>query len=172
MALPSTIGKIFDTVIAQRISYVTETYWLLPPTHLGGRKALSTEHAVHLFIERIRTGWNSSPAGGMTSVLCLNVSGAFDYASQPQLLHNLCKWRIDPKIANRIESILKNRVTSIGLNEYPSVPMNTNTGIPQGSPMSPILWSLFGGGLRWFGYVRNGNNVGPKTVSVSSSPLL
>lgn len=36
VALLNTIGKIFDLIIARRISYAAETHGLLPQTHLGG----------------------------------------------------------------------------------------------------------------------------------------
>ena len=47
IALLKTVGKLMDSIIAKRISYVTETYQLLPSTHIGGRKGRSTEHATH-----------------------------------------------------------------------------------------------------------------------------
>jgi hypothetical protein len=147
VTLLNMIGKIFDFIIAQRISYVVETYQLLPSTHLGGQKGSSVDHAVHLLIKKVKAGWGISPAGGVTSILCLDVSGAFDYVSHPQLLHNFRKRRIDPKIASCVESFLKDRVTSIKLNESTSAPMDTNTGIPQGSPMSPILYLFYNADL-------------------------
>jgi ribonuclease HI len=147
VALLNTIGKVFDTVMAQRISYIVETHQLLPAMHLGGRKGSSVEHAIHILIEKIHAGWSRSPLGGVASLLCLDVSGAFDYVSHSRLLHNLRKRRIDPKIANCIESFLKDRVTTIRLNEHTSAPMDTNTGIPQGSPISPILYLFYNADL-------------------------
>jgi ribonuclease HI len=147
VALLSTIGKIFDSIMAQRISYLVETYKLLPQTHLGGRRASSTEHAVHLLIEQIQAGWNASAAGGVASMLCLDVSGAFDYVSHPRLLHNLRKRRIDMKAIQWISSFLRGRSTSIRLDEHLSTPISVNTGIPQGSPISPILYLFYNADL-------------------------
>jgi Reverse transcriptase (RNA-dependent DNA polymerase) len=147
VALLNTIGKVFDSVIAQRISYATETYRLLPRSHLGGRKGLSTEHAIRLLVEQIHAGWNTSHAGGVASLLCLDVSGVFDNVSHPRLLHNLRKRRIDPKTIQCISSFLTKRTTTIRLDDYTSAPMEVNTGIPQGSPISPILYLFYNADL-------------------------
>lgn len=53
IALLNTIGKLMDVIIARRISYVTEEHQLLPDTHIGCRKGRSTEHALHIIIEKI-----------------------------------------------------------------------------------------------------------------------
>lgn len=53
IALLNTIGKVIDAVIAQRLSYLVETHHVLPPTHIGGRKHRSTEHALHAVTAKI-----------------------------------------------------------------------------------------------------------------------
>ena len=147
VALLNTIGKILDAIIAKRISYIAETYELLPKTHLGGRKASSTDHTAHLLVEKVQAGWNASAMGGVTTVLCLNVSGAFDYVSHSRLLHNLRKRCIDDKTVQWISSFLDSRSTSIRLSEYISENTRVNTGIPQGSPISPILYLFYNADL-------------------------
>jgi hypothetical protein len=51
--LMNTTGKIMDAVIARRLSYLAETHHVLPPTHMGGRKMRSTEHALHAVTHKI-----------------------------------------------------------------------------------------------------------------------
>lgn len=53
IALMNTTGKIMDAVIARRLSYLAETHHVLPPTHIGGRKMRSTEHALHAVTHKI-----------------------------------------------------------------------------------------------------------------------
>lgn len=38
IGLLNTIGKVMDAIMANHLSYVAETYSLLPSTHIGGRK--------------------------------------------------------------------------------------------------------------------------------------
>lgn len=92
VALLNTLGKVMGSVMARRMSWMAETYQLLPKTLLGGRKGVSTEHAVHTLMEVIQGAWNSETP--VTSLLMLDVSGAFDNVSHQRLLHNLKKRRI------------------------------------------------------------------------------
>ena len=128
-------------------SFVVETYQLLPPTHIGGRKARSTEHAIHLLIERIYEAWNRAD-GEVASLLLLDVSGAFDNVSHERLLlHNLRKRKIDEKTVTWIASFLKNRRTRIMIDGYKSREYETATGIPQGLPLFPILYLFYNADL-------------------------
>jgi hypothetical protein len=53
IALINTTGKIMDAVIARQLSYLAETYYVLPPTHIGGRKMRSTKHALYAVTKKI-----------------------------------------------------------------------------------------------------------------------
>ncbi|RYC62821.1 Ribonuclease H [Xylaria longipes] len=135
-----------DAIIAKRISYLAEVYQLLPNKHIGGRRLRSTEHALHIIIEKIYSAWNTGK-GQVASLLLLDVSGAFDNVSHQRLLHNLRKRRIDEKIVNWIRSFLKARKTSITIDGYKSIQYEISTGIPQGSPLFPILYLFYNADL-------------------------
>ncbi|KAJ6439009.1 reverse transcriptase [Purpureocillium lavendulum] len=146
IALLNTIGKIMDAIVATRLSYIAETYQLLPATHMGGRKLRSTEHALHYIIDRIYDAWNKG--GGMVaSLLLLDVSGAFDNISHRRLLHNLRKRRVDEKTVRWIASFLGERQTELSIDGFQSEPYKLTTGEPQGSPLSPILYLFYNADL-------------------------
>jgi hypothetical protein len=46
ISLLPTLGKILESVAAERISYAVESYGLLPENHFGARKLRSTEQAL------------------------------------------------------------------------------------------------------------------------------
>jgi hypothetical protein len=48
ISLLLTLGKVLESVVAKRISYVVEEYGLLPTNHFGARKRRSAEQAVLL----------------------------------------------------------------------------------------------------------------------------
>lgn len=146
IALLNTMGKIMDAIISQRLNYLVETYQLLPPTHMGGRKKRSTEHALHAVTERIYQAWNQKKTH-VASLLLLDVSGAFDNVSHARLLHNLRKRRIDEKTVRWIASFLSDRHTRIRIDGFTSTQYATRTGIPQGSPLSPILYLFYNADL-------------------------
>lgn len=146
IALLNTIGKIMDAVLARRLSYLVETYNVLPDTHIGGRRLRSTEHALHLIIERIYKAWNTG-RGRVASLLLLDVSGAFDNVSHERLLHNLRSRRVDEKLVVWIASFLTERRTRITMDDFTSEEYTISTGIPQESPLSPILYIFYNAGL-------------------------
>ena len=53
---------------------------------MGARRLRSTDHGIHLMIERIYAAWNKN---NVASMLLLDVAGAFDNVSHERLIHNL-----------------------------------------------------------------------------------
>lgn len=144
IALLNTLGKVLDGVIANRLAYLADTFHLLPRRHTGGRKLASTEHAIHILLQRIHQAWSE---GKVASLLLLDVSGAYDNVSHERLLHNLRKRCIDPKIVRWVASFLSDRSTTLKLPEYTAPPTPIKTGIPQGSRVSPILYLFYNADL-------------------------
>ncbi|RKK69233.1 hypothetical protein BFJ71_g17742, partial [Fusarium oxysporum] len=57
ISLLSSLGKILESVVAERISHAVETYGLLPTNHFGARKQRSAEQALMLLQEQIYAAW-------------------------------------------------------------------------------------------------------------------
>ncbi|KAJ3453607.1 hypothetical protein MRS44_017854 [Fusarium solani] len=144
IALLSTLGKVLEAIIANRLAYLADVHQVLPSRHTGGRKLASTEHAMHFLLQRIHEAWAE---GKVASLLLLDVSGAYDNVSRERLLHNLRKRRVCQNIVRWTDSFLRDRSTTLKLQEYtaPSAPIQT--GIPQGSPVSPILYLFYNADL-------------------------
>ena len=53
ISLLETISKGLEAVVARRLSYLAETYRLLPENHFGGRLQRSAEQALNLLVEKI-----------------------------------------------------------------------------------------------------------------------
>ncbi|RKL20549.1 hypothetical protein BFJ72_g15022 [Fusarium proliferatum] len=146
IALLNTTGKVMEAIMAKRLSYIAETHGLLPDTHMGGRKLRSTEHALHLIIDKIYDAWNAG-SGKVASLLLLDVSGAFDNISHARLLHNLRKRKIDEKTVKWVESFLQERYTKLSIDGFTSESYKLETGEPQGSNLSPILYLFYNADL-------------------------
>lgn len=142
--LLDTIGKTFESILARRISAITEIHHLLPNTHFSGRRNTSTEHAVHFLIKKKYAAWDR---GEEASALMLDITGAFYNVSQLRLIHNLQKKRLDPQIISWIASFTQNRSIIIKTNECSSNLVHISTGIPQGSPLLPILYLFYNADL-------------------------
>ena len=137
IALLSTLGKVLEAIIANRLAHLADVHQVLSGRHTGGRGLASVGHAMRFLLQRIHEAWAE---GKVASLLLLDVSGAYDNVSQERLLHNLRKRRVCQNIVRWTESFLRDRSTTLKLQEYtaPSAPIQT--GIPQGSPVSPILY--------------------------------
>jgi len=57
ISLLSTLGKVMESVIAERISYLVETFGLLPTNHFGARKRRSAEQALMLLQDQVYAAW-------------------------------------------------------------------------------------------------------------------
>ena len=57
ISLLSTLGKVLESVVAERISHAVETSGLLPTNHFAARKKCSTEQALLLLQEHIQCGF-------------------------------------------------------------------------------------------------------------------
>jgi len=146
IALLNTLGKIVETIAADRIRSILEDNNLLPETQMGARKGRSTLTALELLTEQVHTIWGSAK-NKVATVLSLDVSGAFDNVSHPRLLHNMRVHRLPESLVGYIHSFLTERSTSVRLNGNDSTIRPVATGIPQGSVLSPILFLVFAAGL-------------------------
>ena len=144
IALENTIGKIFESVIAEVISYLTETNELLPAHHYGGRPGRSVEDAMMALSESIHKAWKEKK---IYSAVFLDVAGAFNNVHHKRLIHNLKMRRIPVCLARWLESFLHGRSTKLQFNGRTSDPIKTAAGVPQGSPLSPLLYMYYNADL-------------------------
>lgn len=75
ISLLCTLGKILESVIAERISHAVETFGLLPTNHFGGRKQQSAEQALLLLQEQSYAAWRG---GRVLSLVSFDVKGAYN----------------------------------------------------------------------------------------------
>jgi ribonuclease HI len=144
IALENTIGKVLESIMTEHISYLCETFNLLPKNHFGGRPGRSTEDAMLILSENIHQAWKK---GKIFSAILMDVSGAFNNVHHERLLHNMRKRRIPKEVTQWIASFLSNRTTRMRFNGITTTSIPTPTGIPQGSPLSPILYILYNSDL-------------------------
>ena len=152
ITLESTIGKVFESVMAEMLSYLTETNELLPAHHYGGRPGRSTEDALMILQENIYKAWKEKK---IFTAIFLDVAGAFNNVHHKRLIHNLQTRRVPRNIAKWMESFLQGRSTKLQFNGAKSEPINTPAGVPQGSPLSPLLYMYYNADLLDIGTKRN-----------------
>jgi len=100
--------------------------------------------AMHLLMHKIKASWR---AGKVTSVLFLDIEGAFPNAVPSRLVHNLRKRKVPSKIVNFVHNMLRGRVTNLRFDRYMSDPIKIDNGIGQGDPLSMMLYQHYNADL-------------------------
>ncbi|KAJ6136898.1 hypothetical protein N7497_012150 [Penicillium chrysogenum] len=86
ISLLATLGKILESVVAERISHAVETHGLLPTSHFGARKQRSAEQALLLLQEQIYTAWRGRR---VLSLISFDVRGAYNGVCKERLLQRM-----------------------------------------------------------------------------------
>jgi hypothetical protein len=145
ISLLSTLGKVLEAVVAERISHAVETRGLLPTNHFGARKRRSAEQALMLLQEQIYKAWRNRK---VLSLVSFDVKGAYNGVFKERLLQRLKARGIPENLVRWIDAFCSRRTATIVVNGYTSEQRELpQAGLPQGSPLSPILFLFFNADL-------------------------
>jgi hypothetical protein len=88
----------------------------------------------------VRTGWEY---GAISSLLQLDLAGAFDAVDRRRLLHTLWEAGFPIWVIRWTRTFLEKRTARMFIDGDFAPTTNVPAGVPQGSPLSPILFLLF-----------------------------
>ena len=144
IALLNTMGKVLTSIVAEQLTYYTEKFELLPPLHFGGRPARTTSDAIQYLVYIIKDAWRKKQ---VTSVLFLDIEGAFPNAVNEKLIANLTRRRVPSAIVQFVNNMLKGRVTRLKFDDHESGNISIDNGIGQGDPLSMVLYQYYNADL-------------------------
>ena len=113
ISLLATLGKVLESVVAERISHAVETYGLLPTNHFGARKQRSAEQALVLLQEQIYTAWRGRK---IVSLISFDVKGAYNGVCKERLLQRMRARGTPEGLLRWIEAFCSERTATIQVN--------------------------------------------------------
>lgn len=140
IALLHNLSKIFERLILNRITKFINSFNVLPEFQFGFRANHSTKDAVFALLLKIEENFL---ANYKTCCIFLDLSKAFDCVNHNTLISILYHLGFRGHACNLIKSYLSNREFTIKYNNACSNCFPILRGVPQGSLLSPILYSLY-----------------------------
>lgn len=140
VATLSTISKILERVVFNRIVSFTIKYNILSESQHGFRKSRSTETAIMAFLNKL---YNHLDKNDKCVGIFMDLSKAFDLINHKLLIEKLAKYGLRGKVNDWLVSYLSNRMQLVEVNRVKSDTLKLNIGVPQGSVLGPLLFLFY-----------------------------
>lgn len=133
-------SKILERVLESQIKNFVSSFNLLPDTQSGFRSGHSCTTALLCVTDDIL---QATDQGLVTVLVLLDYSKAFDTVNHTKLLSILSDKGFSQNAVQLLGDFLSGRSQRVKINSKTSGPLYLQQGVPQGSILSPILFSLY-----------------------------
>ncbi|CAH2087297.1 unnamed protein product [Euphydryas editha] len=140
IALSSTLAKILEHLIKNRLEWIVENSDILSKTQFGFRKGRSTVDSLSIFISDIRIAFSKKES--LVGVF-LDMSSAYDNVLLPVLRQKMLHLSLPVKIVNYVCNYLSTRSIIVNYQNSTLPPRKVWKGLPQGSVLSPLLYNIY-----------------------------
>ena len=140
IALTSCIGRGLDRIVARRMAHTAMAFNVLSPQHGGALPKRSAMDLVNSFVHDVEMAWSRHEH---VTMVTMDVQGAFDALLKNRLLQRLKDQGWPAQLRKLIFSFLSNRTIRVRLGKATTPSHPVACGTPQGSPLSPILYTLY-----------------------------
>ncbi len=113
---------------------------LIPTTQFGGRNASSTLDAGLTLLHDIQSAHQTGLKAG---ILLFDIQGYFDNINHERLVKIFTDLGFTPELVSWCRSFLKDRTVRLKFNNKTSDSFDFTVGTPQGSPVSPVLSTIY-----------------------------
>ena len=149
IALLDSMGKLVEKTAAHLIADQLERKRSLHEGQYGCRRRRSCVDAVAVLISDAQQAWSRKNVAG---ALLMDVKSAFNNVSRGHLIGRIVALGVESDLVRWTESFVSERKVRLVLNGQEGDDHEVDTGIPQGSPVSPILFTVYLPGL--FGHME------------------
>ena len=138
ISLISSIVKLFERVIEQRLRSHLEQIGFINKHQSGFRRAKSTDDHLFRISQSIMESFNR---GEHVAASFLDVEKAFDNVWHNGLRYKIFQLDLPTKMTCWLSDFLVGRVIQVNVNGFLSNQINPKAGGPQGSDLSPLFFS-------------------------------
>jgi len=140
ISLTNSLVKLLERLIKNRLSEFLESNKLLSTYQSGFRANRCAMDNIFYFTQKCMMGFaDDKKTGGIV----FDIEKAFDKIWHEGLLIKLHNMKVPNTIANWIKNFLTDRTFFVSVNGSNSDLFPIKTGVPQGSILSPMLFSIF-----------------------------
>ena len=139
-SLISSIMKLFERVIEQRLRSHQEHIGFINKHQSGFRKAKSTDDHLFRLSQSITESFNR---GEHVVAAFLDIQKAFDNVWHNGLMFKIFQLDLPTKMTCWISDFLVGRLIQVNVNNFLSNQINPKAGVPQGSVLSPLLFLIY-----------------------------
>lgn len=146
ISLLSSIGKIYEKLISEKIWQEIDSIntqhntKIIPNCQFGFRHDHSTSHQLSRIVNTVKAKRNNMES---TGAILLDIEKAFDSIWHNGLIYKLIIFQFSHTLIKLIKNFLDNRTSNVFIKNSTSNVINIVAGVPQGSVISPILYSIF-----------------------------
>jgi Reverse transcriptase (RNA-dependent DNA polymerase)/Endonuclease-reverse transcriptase len=143
ISLLKSLGKLYERILVTRLKEFVFSNDILIDEQFGFRPRHSCVNQVHRITEHILSGFTGTRLPKGTGALFFDVAKAFDKVWHNGLLYKLYRLKIPDSLVLIIRDYLSNRSFRFRVEGTHSSPHPLRAGVPQGSVLSPLLFSLY-----------------------------
>ncbi|CAH2049018.1 unnamed protein product, partial [Iphiclides podalirius] len=142
ISLLSCLGKLYEQLLLNRVKEHVFSNGHLPTEQFGFRARHSCPDQLYRLTEHILKGLNH-PKHISTGALFFDVAKAFDKVWHNDLLYKLYTLKVPDRLVHTIRAFLLNRSFRYRVEGTLSTSRRLTAGVPQGSCLSPLLFTLY-----------------------------
>ena len=140
ISLLECCGKLLEKIVASRLLHDLNLYSLLPANQFGSRDYHCAVDAVMCLMHQAEA---AIATGHMAALILFDIQGFFDNLNVDRLISIMTNLGFPPAICAWTHSFLTDRRVRLTFNSFTSDATTISHGTPQGSPLSPILSTIY-----------------------------